>query len=1746
MSINHRWRNDSHRDMNSYDIDWHSKIADESYVLRTFHHRTSWSELPLSLIEDHPSHVKLDSESDNSDDSDCMEHTTTTNPMIDDQKEKKNESESESKQSPNDDANNDSSKQTTTERSTATKTIPLNAEQHAFLDFSGDSVAQKRMIEKWRCELNSFSLRNSSFGCIFDKRYNVLKSLFRHFEKHSHAAHYDPYYQMTHNKYKKHSKPDFSTVKVPMKIWHQIPGTDPSLWPNGLDEFIAEITSLRELSLYEERHSILNQFFIHALKRIESENDLKLKGKMICALLAFVIRNGSAVFTLQIMKVLQQYQAQLDEAPKDIQTQLLPLQVPSPVDPIANGNDNANDEDIKPLFPSFGVEYEPSPTSESPFVSPSKQSIEGGEVHDNHMFGWMHCRVRTMLNELNIRLNDYQVTVPRLGSRTIAVQITESARKATEAEHQLLIEKNNKKNKKKSKKSNKSKSKARDLLSELDYQRHAHHHYYHHHNNPYRNARISHGKGFTTDGRFLYVHCSRGLIKIGTGDQNTRKWEFYGCRSYRNGENVQLVWVDGKLYARSTQMKFGVVEVIDCNTLELQYQIYLGIDCNTSVPQQWKAKDLPMITDGLYLYLVTCESDWKQYHDKVTEHKIKMEEERKRIQEEKKKKQKQKQKLRKERKLGVTTELLQKYKRQHKEKEKQKSNKPELPPNDKQTQTDPQDTTQCANKETQTQGLSSHEVAMGIVSDLIRNATQPKDIDTQHIRSVQSIKRIIGIQDVVRDKKKKKKTRKKSKKKELSGLRHLRKRAKEEEKNKKHKRSSRVSSKHKEEHERKASSDEKSIAAKIGPPTKKLCLYAFEVAKAAIIPITDMKTSEPRLRQSLDNEKLIQKRKATANRLHHKYFERRFTPQTWYRALTVKADDEATAKRWVEEHGAHSQQIKYAPLVRHLVLENPTEHDSTDAMFSNCMFYCSGHQFVILVPPHTNPWSQNSDKWLGRVYRLRDGAFIQDTKDISLKYQATRACVDPLNNLIWFGYLQNDLIFQSYKNHGPAACFYEIADDADDELDDAELEDQQKEKEKEPESPPKQVDDQAKELQQNEREEQKEKGKEKQEPDAEQPPKQKEKEKQEPDAEQPPKQKEKEKQEPDAEQPPKQAPEPKPEQAPPKLEQTQAAQVQKLEPEQAQDTKAEEAPEPKTEPPAQQPEAEEVSHPKPEQVQEPKSEEAPKPEEVQEEQDPSNLIIAEDTVVVQQLKNIAHSHKSLESTEAKEEPKKLVYKWQWQNDGPQWMDYDKEINDTIEENRTAKEQHQFVVGDKIYEIRFNSLTQCNLATGFERPVRRVVLDGNQIEEKAKETDKQKEKEMRLVTVHEWQWETPNGWELYEDAVHAILNELPIGETASLQLGQWNYEITKVNEKEAMQRNKRTQKVRNARRMTKEIKEEVTKQTRATQQILAMNDEEILKTIDEYYHKEIIEAKAVLDAAIFDGDVYSFIPNSPEHILQSFSPQRVLHPVDVSMFLCATMNRLLRHCSDSTPLPPINHAIYYAKKKRRKEINEEIEKLKKSRASNEEEKETTETKKKQKQESEQERKKRKHAKECADKFFKIFDVAHNGDLDFNEFKKGCETVKIKWQSLFVEVQKQRQEAKRKLEEEKVKKKKQKMQKFHAEIQAQRNRLKKFKKQKKKSKDKTEQKEQKEQKDGKEEKTDQINAQETDKNKTNESTNTKPQEANDSTKSKPESSLKTEPQPSQPTKVKSEETTEPKKESETEPKTEPQTEPKTEPQ
>merc|ERR1712176_1221477 len=118
-------------------------------------------------------------------------------------------------------------------------------------------------------------------------------------------------------------KPDFSTVKVPMKIWQQIPGTNAAQWPLDLDKFVLEICNMGQLSLYEERRELLNEFFDSATKRISIEKDIKLKGKMVSALLAFVIRNGSAVFTLKIMRILHDYQKELDNAPKDVPSELV-------------------------------------------------------------------------------------------------------------------------------------------------------------------------------------------------------------------------------------------------------------------------------------------------------------------------------------------------------------------------------------------------------------------------------------------------------------------------------------------------------------------------------------------------------------------------------------------------------------------------------------------------------------------------------------------------------------------------------------------------------------------------------------------------------------------------------------------------------------------------------------------------------------------------------------------------------------------------------------------------------------------------------------------------------------------------------------------------------------------------------------------------------------------------------------------------------------------------------------------------------------------------------------------------------------------------------------------------------------------------------------------------------------------------------------------------------------------------------
>lgn len=173
------------------------------------------------------------------------------------------------------------------------------------------------------------------------------------------------------------------------------------------------------------------------------------------------------------------------------------------------------------------------------------------EKYEYH--GWLPQNVREMLFELSDHWTEYDVSVPRYNSYSYGADIANTGGKCTQAQNNI----------------------GRDQPIDsggLDFGgRHGRHH------DPFggRHGRVTHGKGFTTDGRFLYIHCSRGLVKIGTGFQSTKKFEFYGCRSYRAGENVQIVWIDGKIYARSTSMPRGVIEVIDPNELTVSFCFFL-------------------------------------------------------------------------------------------------------------------------------------------------------------------------------------------------------------------------------------------------------------------------------------------------------------------------------------------------------------------------------------------------------------------------------------------------------------------------------------------------------------------------------------------------------------------------------------------------------------------------------------------------------------------------------------------------------------------------------------------------------------------------------------------------------------------------------------------------------------------------------------------------------------------------------------------------------------------------------------------------------------------------------------------------------------------------------------------------------------------------------------------------------------------------------------------------------------------
>ena len=109
----------------------------------------------------------------------------------------------------------------------------------------------------------------------------------------------------------------------------------------------------------------------------------------------------------------------------------------------------------------------------------------------------------------------------------------------------------------------------------------------------------------TTEGDYLYVHDHRGLLKVGTGYGPIRLGEASVYkRDYRTAEKGWLVYLQGKLYYRSPEIKPASLLVLNKDTLEEEYSI-IDFDMeNSPLGVEDSNNRTPVITDGRYLYKI--------------------------------------------------------------------------------------------------------------------------------------------------------------------------------------------------------------------------------------------------------------------------------------------------------------------------------------------------------------------------------------------------------------------------------------------------------------------------------------------------------------------------------------------------------------------------------------------------------------------------------------------------------------------------------------------------------------------------------------------------------------------------------------------------------------------------------------------------------------------------------------------------------------------------------------------------------------------------------------------------------------------------------------------------------------------------------------------------------------------------------------------------------------------------------------
>ena len=123
-----------------------------------------------------------------------------------------------------------------------------------------------------------------------------------------------------------------------------------------------------------------------------------------------------------------------------------------------------------------------------------------------------------------------------------------------------------------------------------------------------RGLQQSSAQGLATDGTYLYVHTRDGIEKIGSGFNGTVRGQRYAYRSdYRNAELVRLCAVGNKIYALSNRIAWPRVEVLRSDTLQTEGYLQLGIDPEFSSPSQGKGTINHFMTDGRLLYLLAAE-----------------------------------------------------------------------------------------------------------------------------------------------------------------------------------------------------------------------------------------------------------------------------------------------------------------------------------------------------------------------------------------------------------------------------------------------------------------------------------------------------------------------------------------------------------------------------------------------------------------------------------------------------------------------------------------------------------------------------------------------------------------------------------------------------------------------------------------------------------------------------------------------------------------------------------------------------------------------------------------------------------------------------------------------------------------------------------------------------------------------------------------------------------------------------------